>query len=110
MFYSSRYSRKHVFHYADCRYSKRTKEENKISFRSFGEAINAGCVPCAYCNLINRQYEADQKAIDAFCEEFQFKHFLHKGELHGESVQAGIMEKGRSCSMKASIVFLMTAD
>ena len=81
MFYSSRYSRKHVFHYADCRYSKRTKEENKISFRSFGEAINAGCVPCAYCNLINRQYEADQKAIDAFCEEFQFKHFLHKGEL-----------------------------
>ena len=69
MFYSSRYSRKHVFHYADCRYSKRTKEENKISFRSFGEAINAGCVPCAYCNLINGQYEADQKAIDAFCEE-----------------------------------------
>ena len=82
MFYSSRNSRKHVYHYAGCRYLKLTKNDNRVSFNTVDEAKAQGFCPCAYCNPISRQYLKDRKAILAFCENYQFKHFFCFGDLY----------------------------
>ena len=82
MFYSSRYSRKRIYHYADCRYVKRTREDNQIIFHTLEEAKNRNYIPCACCSVIGRQYANDRKSISAFCEHYNFKHFLYLGELY----------------------------
>jgi len=39
-----------VFHYPDCKWAKKIKEENKIKFKSRNEALDKGYTPCKVCN------------------------------------------------------------
>lgn len=38
------------FHYEDCRWAKKMKEENKVYFETREEALEQGYVSCGSCN------------------------------------------------------------
>lgn len=82
MYFSSRNSKRRIFHNDTCRYAKRFQPENRINFYTMEEACNAGFVPCNYCSVIGRQYMSSRQEIDKFCEEHGYSHFMHSGELY----------------------------
>lgn len=81
MFYSSRNSRKKVFHYDTCQYAKRFRPEGRIAFYTVDEAKAAGYVHCSYCSVIGRQYRRCREKAEAFCDTHSFTLFMRDGEL-----------------------------
>lgn len=82
MFYSCRSSKKHIYHYPDCRYIKNVEPENRLEFQSTIAAKQTGYAPCSMCSRTRLAYFRNRNAIDSFCEEHNFKHFLCRGELY----------------------------
>jgi len=82
MFYCSRNSKKHIFHYNTCRYTKHFSKKNRIDFYTVDEAKAAGYVPCSCCSIIGQQYRKCRREVMAFCAEHGFIHFMRDGELY----------------------------
>ena len=82
MVYCSINSRKRVYHTEDCWYTKRTKEKNRTTFNNPGLAEEAGYEPCSCCCQIGQQYRKERRAVQGFCSENGYKHFLRHGELY----------------------------
>lgn len=44
------------YHYSTCRWAKRIKSENMVTFESAKEALGAGYVPCKVCRPPGKDY------------------------------------------------------
>ncbi len=82
MLFGSRNSKKKLFHYGCCRYSKRTKSKSRLRFCTVEEAHSRGYSQCPYCSRILREYRRNQEAITNFCSKHNLHTILTNDELY----------------------------
>lgn len=81
MLYGSRISKKKVFHYGDCSYSKRISTKNRLYFATTLEARSQGYTQCPCCNRIPMEYRKNMMQITDFCDEHDLWPILKDDEL-----------------------------
>ena len=56
-------SRRRIFHYPECTYASRIKEENLVTFFSKDEARACGYRHCIHCSRLLKYYKEDQVVL-----------------------------------------------
>lgn len=75
-------SKNRIFHYPNCIYAKRIKDENLIRFDTKDEARACGYRHCIYCSRLIKYYIQDQKKIDKFLRDNHLKMYIDDDSMY----------------------------
>ena len=78
-------SRRRIFHYPECTYASRIKEENLVTFFSKDEARACGYRHCIHCSRLLKYYKEDQEEIDKFIKEHHIDMYIEDDSMFIEN-------------------------